>query len=275
MKAYFNGSWIENKIILPLNDRALQFGDGAFETMIYQHGKINYLNAHLQRLNEALLALNMDPAHFTEMKIHDIVVELLNKNSITETARIKLLVWRKNQKQRAYGSAEKQFNYLIQTFRSDPIDLNILTMVEYSDSTRNFESVISPFKTLSSLSYVLAAQERDYKNLEELILLDIKGNLSECIASNLFWIKDDQIFTPTLSTGCINGIMRRQLIKWSNTWGSVLQEVKEKPKALKNASHVFSIKVAGINIFNSVGSNTYETKGELLNLIIEKVLDPN
>ena len=274
MLAYFNGSWVENKITLPLNDRALQFGDGAFETMIYQNGRINYLNDHLIRLTEALLALNLELLTFSSTELQRLVMELLQKNNIHETAKIKIIVWRKSQKQKAYGSTEREINQLIVATRCNPIDLRILTRIDYSLAIRNFESKISSFKAISSLSYVVAADECSQRKLEELIILDTENHLSECISSNLFWIKDDKIFTPALSTGCINGILRRQIIKWGNKINSSVVEVAEKAKILKNADHVFSLNVAGINLFDSIGSQTYSTKGEILDLIIQKVLDP-
>lgn len=274
MKAYFNGTQIDNKITLPLNDRALQFGDGIFETMMYQHGRINYLHDHLTRLNMGLATLQLNPFNIKAENFIEIIEDLLDTNSILDTARIKLMVWRKGQRQKAYASSERELNYLIQVFRSDPIDLSILTSVGYAKSIRNFKSGTSEFKTLSSLHYVMGAQERDLHNMEELIILDHEENLSECIASNLFWIKDDKIFTPSLSTGCINGVMRKQLEKWCQELNVDLHQVREKKKVLRTVDHVFCMNVAGINIFNTIDSNEYTTKGKLLDIIIEKVLDP-
>ena len=124
------------------------------------------------------------------------------------------------------------------------------------------------------MHYVIGAQERDLHNMEELIILDHEENLSECIASNLFWIKDEKVFTPTLSTGCINGVMRTQMKKWCQDLKVDFLEVKEKTKTLKNADQVFCMNVAGINIFETIGTNEYATKGKVLNLVIERVLDP-
>ncbi|MEM6523209.1 MAG: aminotransferase class IV [Bacteroidota bacterium] len=275
MKAYFNGSWIENKITLPLNDRALQFGDGAFETMIYQKGKVNYLHDHLERLNDALEILHMNPLHLSEAEVNDLVKELIKKNKIEDPARIKLMVWRKGQKQKAYATSERNRNYLVLANRCNPVDLNILSKVGYSDAIRNYESVRSRFKSLSSLHYITAAFERDDKDLEELILLDRKGNLSECIAANLFWIKDGKVFTPALSTGCINGIMRRQLVKWCKTQQIEFVETITHPKILRAAEHVFCTNIAGISIFEHVASNTYAISGVLMDLIVRMVLDPD
>ncbi|MEM7108719.1 MAG: aminotransferase class IV [Bacteroidota bacterium] len=275
MKAYFNGSWVENKVTLPLNDRALQFGDGVFETMIYQHGKINYINDHLKRLHKALEILKMNPFHLSKVEIVPIIKQLLIKNEISGTARIKLLVWRKGQKQRAYATSDKEINYLIVTSRCDPIDLTIVSQVGYSATTRNYENVRSSFKSLSSLHYVTAALERDDKGLDELILLDQDGNLSECIAANLFWIKGDKIFTPSLSTGCINGIMRQQLIKWCQDLQIDLVQSISQPKSLKSAEYVFCLNVAGVTLFDHIGTDTYAVKGGLIDLIIERVLDPD
>jgi len=72
---------------------------------------------------------------------------------------------------------------------------------------------VSAFKTLNALPYVLAGNYRKQLGVDEVILLDTHGHLAECVASNLFWLKDGMLYTPSLNTGCIGGIIRQQFFR--------------------------------------------------------------
>ena len=274
MYAYYNGAFISGSVTLSLTDRGLLFGDGVFETMIYQNGKINYLDDHLIRLTRALDVLNIDKPNLSASKLSAIAIELLQKNSIIENARFKLVAWRKSKKQYGYGSSDRDCNLMLSVQRCDPIDLKIVSEIGYAQSIRNYLLPHSNFKTISSLSYIMAANECASLQKEELIILDTEGHLSECTASNLFWIEDGILFTPALTTGCVNGIMRKQLSKYCFEIDVSFKEVEEKPKVLKQADHVFCVNIAGINVFNEIESNHYSTKSDLLDKIIETTLDP-
>ena len=75
---------------------------------------------------------------------------------------------------------------------------NPITKISFSDKIKLHFSLFSPYKTLNSLPYVLAGIEKTERNLEDLILLDSQNNISESTSANIFWIKNDKIFTPNL-----------------------------------------------------------------------------
>ena len=65
---------------------------------------------------------------------------------------------------------------------------------------------------MSALPYVMAGIEKQNRGLDDLIILSTKDHVSECIASNIFWLRKGTIYTPSLRSGCIEGIRRAQLI---------------------------------------------------------------
>ena len=83
-------------------------------------------------------------------------------------------------------------------------------------SDRSFLSgynYISAFKSLNALPYVLASIEAKRLGVDDLILTNNDGNWIETCHSNLFYRIHDRWHSPPLSSGCIGGIMRKQVIR--------------------------------------------------------------
>ena len=96
---------------------------------------------------------------------------------------------------------------------------------------------------------MLAGLHKQQHGYDEVILLDQRGYVAECVASSLFWQKDNQWFTPSLDTGCIDGILRRQLLR---TWP--VQEGLFRPDDVFGADSVFCANVAGVQALLSTSA---------------------
>lgn len=82
-----------------------------------------------------------------------------------------------------------------------------------------------------------------YKNenkWDDCLLLNERQNLVEGISSNLFVVKDGVLFTPSLESGSVNGIMREQIIQIALNLGiTVYDDCIIKPEQLKDADEIF------------------------------------
>ena len=75
------------------------------------------------------------------------------------------------------------------------------------------ENILSPhYNTLSKLNCILASIEANKLGYDEGIMNDINGNISTCNSTNLFFIKNNQVYTST-GEYCLNGITRGKAIK--------------------------------------------------------------
>ncbi|WP_256432898.1 aminotransferase class IV [Spirosoma foliorum] len=101
---------------------------------------------------------------------------------------------------------------------------------------------------------MLAGLYKQQYTFDDVILLDTNGNLAECLASNLFWYGNQTLFTPSLQTGCINGIIRRQLLRLAPSVGITVSEVTYKPAVLTQAEAVFCANVMGIQSLRQISS---------------------
>ena len=78
-------------------------------------------------------------------------------------------------------------------------------------SLRNEHSPLSSIKSTNYLENILAKEEAKRNGAEEGLWLNTKGYVSEGTMSNLFFVKDETLFTPTLTSGCLPGT-RRQIV---------------------------------------------------------------
>ncbi|MFD1141908.1 aminotransferase class IV [Larkinella insperata] len=245
--------------LLPSN-RAFQYGDGLFETIRYEHHEVQFWPDHYDRLTRGMAALSLQPLPLLDQDLLlSQINDLLKANQLLgQPSRVKLQVWR--QPGGLYTPTSFQTHYLI-TARSGPaFALTEKARVGFFDAFRLSPSPVSAYKTLSALPYVLAGIAKQQQQADDMILLDTGGNLAECIASNLFWLLGDQLFTPSLDSGCIDGILRRQLLRRAPQHGLTVREGLFKPDALGQADAVFCTNVAGIQWIRQIGETVYNEK---------------
>jgi 4-amino-4-deoxychorismate lyase len=229
---------------LPPTDRAFQYGDGLFETIRYENGRIWFWPDHYDRLAQGMAALSLDvPAGFSAVSLQQHLLRLIDLNGLnTGPARLKLQVWR--QPGGLYTPTTSAANWLLTAQPGQPFAITQKTRLGTFDQVRLSASAVSRFKTLNALPYVLAGLYKQQRNLDDVLLLDHRGYVAECVASSLFWQTDSHWSTPSLDTGCIDGIIRRQLLRaWPVRVGLFL------PEALNVAETIFCANVNGIQVF--------------------------
>ena len=256
MIALFNNQVTNDHICSAFNDRALQFGDGLFETIKVKNGEVRLLNYHLRRLASGAKALGIKiPDYINDGELTKNILDLMRQNKIEKDANVKLMVWRGNDKQRAYASQDDHAQSLLLTRVSNGTTLK--NYCSFSEEVRLHYWKLSQFKTLSALPYVVAARERDQRGLDELILLNVKKQVTECVASNIFWVKDKSFFTPSLTTGCIAGVMRSFLLDFFIKRKIAVYEVEAEEEELLEADTVFTTNSQGIQLINTIDRTTF------------------
>ncbi|GIS04715.1 MAG: hypothetical protein CM15mP107_3350 [Bacteroidota bacterium] len=98
---------------------------------------------------------------------------------------------------------------------------------------------ISNIKGGNSLVSVLSSIFADENDLNEAIILNLESNICETTASNIFIVTDKHLITPPLSSGCVNGIVRKQIVENASLWGYSIEEKNMKTFELIKADEVF------------------------------------
>lgn len=231
---------------LTAGDRAFQYGDGLFETIRYEAGRLWFWPDHAERLWAGMNALDLQlPGGQTPDGLYERIGQLIATNHPEGgPVRIKLQVWR--QPGGLYTPATSAANLLITTAPGQPFTVTNKSKIGIYDAYRLYSSPVSAYKTLNALPYVLAGRYKVQHGFEDVLLLDTDSCLAECLASNLFWFRNGVLHTPALSTGCVNGIARRQLVRLFPGQ----QEGHFRFDALATADVVFAANVMGIQLFS-------------------------
>lgn len=187
-------------------NRGLLYGDGFFETINYTNQKIPLFTYHFQRIKLAHEAFGLT----LQVSEEQLLAHLIELCDGKKEARIKIIFWRSSGG--FYSPTSTASEVFIQVSNKTPMSLHKKKAVIYTGA-RNSLSTTSGFKTLSALKYVMAGKYMKDHEAEDVLLLDEKDQPSEMLYSNIFWIKDEKLFTPSLKTGCIQGTMRSFLLK--------------------------------------------------------------
>ncbi len=264
MKAIFNNEIINDKeLLLDSEDRAFQYGDGIFETIVVRERSSKLMKYHYHRLKEGAKALNFQlPAYFDIQYLESSILTLIQENNIKRTARIKVLSWRKKG---GYYTPESRSSNLFIKANVHHEEEEILKNVGISKTIRNYYSQYSQFKTLNSLKYVIASIEKENSGFDDMIILHEKDHVSELLYSNIFWVKNDIFYTPSLETGCIKGVMRSFVIDKLEEKGLSLKEVNMAPEKLLQADHVFATNASGIRHITEVANIRFKVYPDLAN----------
>ncbi|GAB3792200.1 aminotransferase class IV [Spirosoma humi] len=252
----------EGDFRLLINDRAFQYGDGLFETIRYEANRVWFWPDHYARLSAGMTALQLtQPKNLTSETVHAAILHLLRVNDLTrQPARIKIQVWR--QAGGLYTPATNEANLLITVRPGNAFSITEKAQTGIYDAFRLSPSPVSAFKTLNALPYVLAGVYKEQHKLDDVILLDTDGHLAECLASTLFWYAHGTLYTPSLQTGCINGIVRQQCLRTAPALGISVQEGLYKPELLSETEAVFCANVMGIQWLTQVNTISIRPSGE-------------
>lgn len=263
MKAVFNFTVVETtKIPTDLQNRAFLYGDGLFETILVQNGTIKFLADHYLRLIGGMAVLQMQlPTVFSLEAIQNSIFELIKTCQLGDNARVRMHVWRKPGG--LYTPENTDVDFLI---TAQPLVLPIVSIKEtaifYEEIPLSY-SIISSFKTTSALPYVMAGLARKAANASEAILLNTHGFVAECVASNIFWLRNGKLYTPALESGCIAGIMRKNIINRMQANGLKVLEGLFAKAELVEAEAVFCCNVAGIQWITSIEGFRFEPNASL------------
>ncbi|MCR5890056.1 aminotransferase class IV [Hymenobacter sp. J193] len=120
-----------------------------------------------------------------------------------------------------------------------------IARVAFALGTHAIYSPLSFCKGPQAWLYVLAARERQQRGLDELVLLSAAGHVAETTSAAIFWVKDEQLYTPALATGCVAGVHRAHLLARASSLGIATHEVLAAPEELLQAEAVLTANVAG------------------------------
>ncbi len=260
----------ESKVNIDLNNRAFKYGDAVFESIKYAYGKLVFWEDHYFRLMSSMRILRMEiPLSFSPEYLEEKILETINANDLEQSAcRLRFTVFRKGTGLYLPETNQVDFVISVEKLNSEKYILNSegLQIDLFKDHYKQV-GLLSNLKTANSLIYVLAAIYKQENKLDDCILINDQKEVVEAVSSNVFMVKENVIYTPPLSSGCLKGIMRKNVIKLAKNKGIELKEEAFSPFELQRAEEVFlTNSVSGIKWVSNYRKKKY-TKNVASSLI--------
>lgn len=254
----YNGDFIpDHELHLPITNRAFQFNDGFFETVIVADGKLRFWEDHQARMQAAAKALKLElPQTIVSGELDDNLLQLAEQNNATNYGRLKLKFWRSGSG--LYTPETNTAEWLATIVPATPAPTTPLHIGFCETITTNY-SPFSFFKGPNALLYVMAGIEKQEKGYDDMLLLNRQHLVAELISSNIFWLKNGVLFTSAIDTGCVQGIVRQNILRWAHHAGIKSKEAYYDVASLLNADAVFSCNVTGIRSIESINNTTMGT----------------
>ena len=218
---YLNGSLIpRSQARVSVFDHGFLYGYGLFETMRAYHGTIFLLERHLKRLLNSAAVIGLSP-ELAEIDLGKACTDTLMANGLQD-ARLRLTVSR-GEVDSFSGSGTSVAPTVLVTARSyQALPAQIYNRgfrVGASSFRRYSQSPLSRLKSANYLLNVLARKEAEAAGLDESLLLNERGLITEGSISNVFFVAHSGLVTPPVESGILPGITREVVMELADALG--------------------------------------------------------
>lgn len=254
----------EKQALFKADNRAFRYGDALFESLVQFNKHIPFLADHFERLTSGMKVFQMElPNYLTLSFLQNTIAQLTHHNQ-HNNARIRVCVYRADGG--LYLPTHNNVELLITTQNIEQNHFELpskgVRLGCYSDVPLSYH-VFSSLKTANSLPYILAALYAAKNNFDDCLLLNTQGNVADSISSNIFLLKKQKLYTPPITEGGIDGIMRKKITDFFWNFGKNLLPLTPIEQTinlqdLQNADEIWLTNaVRGIRWVQNFGNHHY------------------
>ena len=238
----FNGNVIAQDDNILTQNRAFLYGDGVFETVKIVNNKILFLEDHYFRLMASMRVVRMEiPMNFTMEYFEEQILKVVQENGFSVSARARITVFRNNGG--LYLPQTNEVSFLIHTTSLENASYALNESHYEVDLYKDFyvsRQLLSSIKTTNKMINITGSIFASENGFENCILLNDAKNVVEALQGNLFMVVGKKLITPPISEGCLNGVMRRQILALAKkTEGIEVTEEIISPFDLQKADELF------------------------------------
>ena len=259
----YNGDIFSSDANISNTNRSFLYGDGVFETLKIVNNKILFIEEHYFRLMASMRIVRMQiPNDFTLEYIEEQVLNLVKANNYTNSVRVRFTVFRNDGG--FYLPQTRTVSFLIQALPLNTIHYCFSEASYEVDLYKDFfitKQLLSTIKTTNKMINITGSIFADENNFQNCILLNNEKNVVEVLNGNLFMLLGNKLITPLPDEGCLNGIMRKQILQLAKKIETI--EVIEgtiSPFDLQKAEELFITNViVGIQPITKYRKKEYKT----------------
>jgi branched-chain amino acid aminotransferase len=244
----YNGKLVESNVILSSSNRGFLLGDAVFETCKVINNKILFFEDHYFRLMSSMRIVRMTiPMHFTLEFLENEIISLINQYEKSLAFRIRITVFRNDGG--LYLPKDNAVSYIIEANPIEKRNYSIDTATYEVDLYKDFfvgKQLLSTIKTTNKMVHITGSVFAKENDLDNCIVLNNEKNVAEALNGNLFMLTGNKLITPPTSDGCLNGVMRKQVLTIAKSISEIeVVEQSISPFELQKADELFITNVIG------------------------------
>ncbi|MFV5686239.1 aminotransferase class IV [Flavobacterium sp. GB2R13] len=210
----FNGTIVSQDANILTQNRAFLYGDAVFETVKIINNKILFLEDHYFRLMASMRVVRMEiPMNFTMEYFEEQILSVVKVNQLERSSRARITIYRNDGGY--YLPLSNTISFLIHTIALENT-LYSIDQKEYEvDLYKDFyvtKQLLSSIKTTNKIINITGSIYANENGLDNCILLNDSKNVVEVLQGNIFMLLGNKLITPPVSEGCLNGVMRKQIL---------------------------------------------------------------
>lgn len=217
---YVNGNLVpRQEALVSVYDSGFMLGDGVWEGLRLHNGRWAFVDAHLDRLFEGALALDLQIGR-TSAELKESLQGIARVNGMTENAHARLMVTRGVKSRPFQHPSLSRFGPTIVIIAehsepSSPRPLRLATVPHH----RGLPLTQDPkLNSHSKLNCILACIHAEKAGADEALMLDPSGFVSTTNSCNFFIVRNGEVWTST-GDYCLNGITRGHVISLCHDHG--------------------------------------------------------
>ena len=247
--------------LFSVHNRGFLYGDAVFETLRYSQNHIHFWEDHYFRLMAAMRVFRMHiPMRFTPEFLEQECLRVIEAQSITSPSwRIRLSVFRNDGG--VYLPASRDVSYVIEAkpIEEEKYASKQIYNVELFKDYYVQKSMLSNLKSNNKALQVIGSIFMQEQGFDNGILVNDDKEIVEFLNGNLFVVDGGMLRTPPLTAGCLDGVMRKQIIRLAKKENISCVEEKISPFDLQQVQEVFMTNaITGIQPVSSYRRTDYQ-----------------
>jgi len=208
---FVNGDWqLASNSTVSLYDAGFLLGDGLFETIRFQNGRLFQPEKHLKRLHSGLniIQIELDKSN---TELNSCLEEMVIRNDI-RSGLLRLMITRGKIEGTPWNFTGIPNVYItIRPLTEEP--KKPVKVVFYPEEKYPIIRFNPAIKSLNYIGNMLAKKNAEKEGAFEPVFFNRDGYVTECAIRNIFFIQDKTLMTPGIDLGVLPGVMRETIME--------------------------------------------------------------
>ncbi len=215
------------------------YGKGVFTTLAICDGDAFLWQKHWRRLLTSSEKLEINIANFSESNVKDALAQLIQKNRLLD-GKARITFFDESSSKIWPARTKKKTSFLI-TIGEPKLNLEIIRAT-FSPYLKSCLSPLAGIKSCNYLDTIMTLDEAKARGFDEAIQINERREITSACMANVFWVSGGELFTPSLTTGCLAGTTREFVMENIDC-----REVEAQIEELETSEAIF-LTSAGIGV---------------------------